>query len=61
MIAMFSFKTLLVCLLAGSSAAFAVQQPQAIVQSRSAALKMTGGAAPAPAGPPPDLKVSLAR
>lgn len=46
--------SLLVCLLAASSYAFAVQQP-ATFAARSAALRMTGGDAPPP--PPVDLKV----
>jgi hypothetical protein len=46
-------KNLLVCLLAGSSAAFAVQQPHSPLQ-KSNVLKMSGGAD----APPPDLKVS---
>ena len=50
---MLSFKNLLVCLLAGSSAAFAVQQPQSPLMKRTPALRMSGGADAVP-----DLKVS---
>jgi hypothetical protein len=53
---MMQLKNLLICLLAGSSAAFAVQQPHSPLQ-KSSVLKMSGGAVDAPP-PPPDLKVS---
>mmetsp|Transcript_90076 Transcript_90076/g.251830 ORF Transcript_90076/g.251830 Transcript_90076/m.251830 type:complete len:308 (-) Transcript_90076:66-989(-) len=49
---MMHFKNLLVCLLAGSSAAFAVQQPHSPIQKSSTVLRMSGGAD----APPPDLK-----
>lgn len=49
---MLFFKNLLVCLLAGSSAAFAVQQPQSPVMKRHPTLRMSGGAD----APVPDLK-----
>lgn len=45
---------LLLCLLAGSSSAFAVQQPKAFAPRTSVALKMSGGGDPVPA-----LKVSF--
>ena len=46
-------KSLLIFLLAGSSAGFAMQHPTSSVQ-KSSWLKMSGGAD----APPPDLKVS---
>ena len=49
---MMHFKNLLICLLAGSSAAFAVQQPHSHVK-KNPVLKMSGGA-----DAPLDLKVS---
>jgi hypothetical protein len=49
---MIALKPLLICLLAGSSSAFAVQQPTQKVLSKSAALRMSGGA-----DGPLDLKV----
>ena len=46
---------LLVCLLAGSSAAFAVQEQSKTFMPKKTVLSMTGGAVPAP--PVPTLKV----
>ena len=51
---MIALKPLLLCLLAGSSSAFAVPQPKNVV-TRKTVLSLSGGAAAD--APPPDLKV----
>ena len=50
---MYGLKPLLLCLLAGSSAGFALKQPSPVTTT---ALRMSGGAGT----PPPELKVSFA-